>query len=388
MIYGSVVPFEFSEVSSAAASFIPFTDRTELFQERLKESFGREAVALDSGLAAIRLFLRAGGLIPGDEVAVPAYLCERVGRGLISEGYSLRYIDVGDDYNLSVEDFKKKISAKTRAVLAVHSYGIPCRIDDIVEIAGHYGTAVIDDSAQSFGGRYKGKLLGTFGDCGVLSFGWIKPLTAMGGGALLTENRDILQRAKRILKKTGTVKSGLLKACKGAFYLNKPLFYKFAVGFYSNGAAAGQQDKKTTERCEFIASDFHGVQAAMALKQMEKIEAFNRKRAENAVYLAAALSSLPVELPAFPEGTPLLRLPVRFASLPVEKVRQIPGRYLSMGIEAPALYPSLPDLFGDKDRCPNASRLASLTVNLPVHPCLSRDGLERIVSATRKICGK
>lgn len=388
MIYGSVLPFSFKEVSSAAASLLSHGGRLDAFEKKLEEYFGVHAIAVDSGLTAIRVALKAAGLRKGDEIALPAYLCERVGRGLLQEGYSLRFIDVERDYNISVEDFIKKSSGRTRAVIAVHSYGIPCRIDEIAGYAGNLNMLVIDDSAQSFGGRLSGRLLGTFGDAGILSFGWIKPLTAMGGGALLVKDKKLREKARATIRNRKDFRVQLIKLFKSLCYLNKPLYYRVAVDLYGikgRGAAEDNPAPCVMENKEIV-SDFQILQSAIGLVQMERIDSFNKKRLYNSRYLKERLAHLPVVLPEVHEDAPLLRMPVRFPGFSRERTMALSTRYREMGVDAPALYPSLPDLFNIEAGCPNAKLLSDQTLNLPVHPCLDEDDLKRVVEATEKLC--
>lgn len=388
MIYGSVLPFSFKEVSSASASLLSRGERLDAFEKRLEEYFGVYAIAVDSGLTAIRLALKAAGLKKGDEIALPAYLCERVGRGLLREGYSLKFIDVDMDYNISVEDFKKKATDSTKAVIAVHSYGIPCRMEEIAGYAGKLKMLVIDDSAQSFGGRRAGRLLGTFGDAGILSFGWIKPLTAMGGGALLVKDENLREKVRATIRNRKDFKVQLIKLIKSLCYLNKPLYYRVAVDLYGikgRGAAEDNPEPCVMENKEIV-SNFQVVQSAIGLVQMERIGSFNKKRVYNSRYLKERLAHLPVVLPDIHEDAPLLRMPVRFPGLSRGQTLALSGKYRAMGVDAPALYPSLPDLFNIEAGCPNAKVLSDQTLNLPVHPCLDENDLERIVAATEKLC--
>ena len=94
---------------------------------------------------------------------MPAYDCETVARLIIDMGYKLRFVDVDrSTYNMSVEDLTKKISNNTKAIIAIHMFGNPCEMKEIMEIAENYDTAVIEDSAQTIGAEYLGKKTGTF----------------------------------------------------------------------------------------------------------------------------------------------------------------------------------------------------------------------------------
>lgn len=385
MIYSSVLPFTFKEVSSSLLNFFSSQKRIGDFEAKLEDYFGLRAIAVDSGQTAIRLCLKAAGLKAGDEVAIPAYLCERVAKGLTGDGYNLLFIDTDEDYNISIEDFLRKATARTAAVLAVHSYGIPCRIKELARHAKTLGVKVIDDSAQTFGGRLDGKLLGTFGDCGILSFGWFKPLTAMGGGALLSGDDSFIKTARNKLINTQDYSVRSAKLAKSIFYLNKDLYHKVIVNSY-RGGPQGSSSILKSDCGSLIHSSLQASQSSIGIVQMNRIEEFNLRRIENARYLAGQLSGIKASLPEIDPAAPLLRLPMRLFSLSREKTLAVSRRFFEQGVDAPMLYPCLPDVLGAVAKCPNARALSEQTINLPIHPCLDRNDLDRIASVAKKVC--
>ena len=92
---------------------------------------------------------------------------------------------------MDIHDLKKKISKKTTAIVPVHMLGVPCEMDEIIRISKKYKIPVVEDNCESFGGKYKGKHLGTIGDVGVLSFDGGKTITTGEGGAIITNNKKI-----------------------------------------------------------------------------------------------------------------------------------------------------------------------------------------------------
>ena len=393
MIYGSILPFSINDFFRALYGSITGQEQISLFEKRLEEFLGLPAIVVDSGLTSIKLFLRTIGLNSGDEIALPAYLCKWVGKGIMAGGYSLNFIDVDENYNLSPIDLIRKISPKTKAIIAPHTYGIPCKIDEIIKIAASYDIPVLDDSAQSFGGKYNGKLLGTYGHAGIFSFGWIKPLTTMGGGALVSGDTALLQKARSILLTKKDYKTHAVKLYKSFGYINKFLYFRIVEGIYKiKKNVVSQQFARVTTHNRLrqpgkgnIISKFQPVQASVGLTQLARIIEFNRKRMENSSYLINNMATLPITFPAIIPGAPPLRLPARFSNLNKEQTRMLSRLYLANGIEAPMLYPYLPEIFGIKAACPNARILASQTVALPVHPCLTRRDLNKIIQVTRKL---
>lgn len=150
---------------------------------------------MSSGFGAITSALVGLGIGPGDEVIVPAYTYIATALAVTAVGAIPVIADIDETLTLDVNEFEKKISKNTKAVIPVHIMGFPCNMDAINAVARKHGVAVVEDACQAIGGRYKGKFLGTLGDAGAYSFNYYKVLTAGEGGALVTNNRRIYERA-------------------------------------------------------------------------------------------------------------------------------------------------------------------------------------------------
>ena len=103
--------------------------------------------------------------------------------------------DIDDTLNLDPDDIEKRISPHTKAVIPVHMCGAPARIDKIMEVAKKHKLLVLEDNAQSAGGSFRGKKLGTFGDMGIFSFDHYKTMTTGEGGMVLTNSKELYLRA-------------------------------------------------------------------------------------------------------------------------------------------------------------------------------------------------
>lgn len=156
-------------------------------------TLNKRVVALSAGTAAVHLALIACGVGPGDEVLVQSFTFCASSHPVKYLGATPVFVDSEPqtwnmDPDLLEKAIKDRIAAtgrKPKAIVPVALYGMPYRIDKIMEVAGRYDIPVIEDSAEGFGSRYKGQVLGTFGRYGVLSFNGNKMITTSGGGALI-----------------------------------------------------------------------------------------------------------------------------------------------------------------------------------------------------------
>jgi len=169
---------------------------------RFEENFARHmstrfALGVTSGTAALDCAVTGLGVGPGDEVIVPAYTWWSDYTCVINAGALPVFADIDRTLNIDPKDFERKITPRTKAVIAVHLLGGPCDMDPIMEIARQRGVAVLEDAAQCVGGSYCGKKLGSIGDVGIYSFQINKTMTSGEGGAVVTSDPLIYERAAR-----------------------------------------------------------------------------------------------------------------------------------------------------------------------------------------------
>lgn len=179
---------------------VPLGPNVNGFEEDLKQfaGGGKEVVALSSGTAAVHLALIACGVRPGDEVIVQSFTFCASSHPITYLGAVPVFVDSEkDSWNMDpdlLEETVKDRIARTgktpKAIIPVALYGMPYRIDRIMEIADRYGIPVIEDAAEGFGSRFDGRMLGTFGRYGVLSFNGNKMITTSGGGALICPDHE------------------------------------------------------------------------------------------------------------------------------------------------------------------------------------------------------
>lgn len=156
--------------------------------------------AVNSGTSAIFLALKSLGIGQGDEVIIPTLTMIATVNAVKWTGATPVLIDSTseNDWNMSVEEFQKKISKKTKAVIPVHLYGYPCAMDEITKIAKSNNIFVIEDAAEAMGSKYKGSKLGSLGDLSCFSLYANKIITTGNGGFVASNNEDYINKIKKI----------------------------------------------------------------------------------------------------------------------------------------------------------------------------------------------
>ena len=180
---------------------VPLGPNVNGFEEDLKHFVGgqHEVVALSAGTAAVHLALLACGVGPGDEVLVQSFTFCASSHPITYLGATPVFVDSEPEtWNMDPELLEKaikdrivKTGKKPKAIVPVALYGMPYDCERIMEIANRYDIPVVEDAAEGFGSRFDGKVLGTFGKFGVLSFNGNKMITTSGGGALICPDCEV-----------------------------------------------------------------------------------------------------------------------------------------------------------------------------------------------------
>jgi len=173
------------------------------FENKLKDYLGAQHVlAVNTGTTALHIALDAFGIKDGDEVIVPSLtFCAGI-QVITALGARPVFCEINpDNLNMDIADVKKRITAKTKAIMPVHYCGQACDMDALMEIGKKHNIVIIEDAAHAFGSSYKGKKIGTIGDATCFSFDPIKSLTCGEGGAVVLADDKIAEliRTKRIL---------------------------------------------------------------------------------------------------------------------------------------------------------------------------------------------
>ena len=199
--------------STFVSSIGPYVDQ---FERALEDFTGSKyAIAVVNGTSALHISLKLGGVIEQDEVLIPALTFVATANAVVYCGATPHFVE-SEETSLGIDTQKLReylqlntkqidnncVNIKTnkiiRAIVPMHTFGHPVNLDQLLEIAKEFNIVIIEDAAESLGSFYNGKHTGTFGLLGVLSFNGNKVITTGGGGAILTNDEKLAQRAKHL----------------------------------------------------------------------------------------------------------------------------------------------------------------------------------------------
>ncbi|MFJ5954980.1 DegT/DnrJ/EryC1/StrS family aminotransferase [Paenarthrobacter sp. NPDC092416] len=309
---------------------------------------GRAAVAVNSGTSGLHLGLLAAGIGPGDEVIVPSFTFAATANSVALTGATPVFADVTlDHYTLDPASVEAKITDKTAAVMPVHLYGHPFDVDAIGALATKHGIKVFEDAAQAHGAAVNGRKVGTFGDFAMFSLYPTKNMTSGEGGMVSTGLADV-ERRLRLLRNQGMERQ----------YENE------LVGFNAR---------------------MTNIHAAIGRVQLTKVLGWTKTRQENAAFFDANIEG--VITPQVAEGYEHVyhQYTIRIAEDRDGFAKALREEYnVGCGVYYPIPNHRLAP-FKTADELPVTEEAAASVLSLPVHPSLSQDDLERIVSAVNAV---
>ena len=191
---------EDEEIKAAldALSNLELTVGTKIreFEIAFSSYIGRNSVSTSSGTSALHLALITLGISKNDEVILPSYTCIAVALPVLYQQAKPILVDINDEYNISVEDIRRKITDKTKVIIVPHMFGYPADLCEIKELCEEKGIYLVEDCAQSMGALYHGKKVGCTGDLSIFSFYATKMMTTIQGGMVCTNNLDWIETIK------------------------------------------------------------------------------------------------------------------------------------------------------------------------------------------------
>lgn len=170
------------------------------FEEKMSEMVGRRfGIAVANGTAALEVAMQAIGIGENDEVIMPTFTIISCAMAVTKLGAKPVLIDSDvNTWNMNVNEIEAKITARTKAIMVVHLYGLPVEMDKILELAKKYNLKVVEDSAEMHGQVYRGKPCGSFGDISTFSFYPNKHITTGEGGMVVTDDEELAERCRML----------------------------------------------------------------------------------------------------------------------------------------------------------------------------------------------
>ncbi len=312
-------------------------------------------IATSSGTAALTVALDAAGIVPGARVITTPFSFVATASTILHKHARPVFVDIDPrTFNLNPDAVAEALAETpdVQAILPVHLYGLPCRMDALMRLARAHSVLVIEDAAQAHGATFAGRRVGTFGEAGIFSFYPSKNLTTGEGGMIVTGDRALADRA-RLLVNCGQTGE----------YVYEALGYNFRM----------------TE-----------IAGALGGAQLAHLDEWIARRRRNAARLSAALADL--EWLAVPhEPADCVHVYHQY-TVRVPRGRDRLRRHLeTAGIASRVYYPQpihhsplFRRLGYGETRCPEAERAAREVLSLPVHPALREDEIDRIIQAVRR----
>ncbi len=363
---------EIAEVAETLRSgWITTGPRVARFEREFAELVGAEAaLGVSSGTDAMQVALATLGVGPGDEViTTPMTFCSTV-HVIEHVGATPVLVDVEPE-TLCIDPVAvaAAVGPKTRAILPVHLYGHPCDMGALLDIAGEHGLQIIEDAAHSLPASWQGKAVGSIGDLTAFSFYATKNLTTAEGG-MLTGSRELVDRARP------WALHGMSRDAHDRYQSGGSWYYEVVLPGY---------------KCNMT-----DLQAALGLRQLEKLEGFQRRRREIVARYTAAFADAPaieppVERPGVSSAWHLYVIRLRLERLSIDRnrfIEELTARNIGTSVHfIPVhLHPYYRDRYGfSPEDFPMAHAAYHRIISLPLHPRLSDEDVNDVIEAVIEV---
>ncbi len=324
------------------------------FEEKFANYSGtKHGIATSSGTTALDVAIKSLNIEEGDKVITTPFTFIASSNSILYSKADPIFADVKEDtFNIDPDSVREllKEHPDTKALMIVHLFGLSCDMDEIMEIVNKHNLLLIEDSAQAHGATYKGRKVGSFGDVSAFSFYPTKNMTTSEGGIVLTDDQEIMERARLLLNHGSPEK-----------YHHDILGYNYRMT---------------------------NISAAIGLVQFKKLDQFNKQRQENARRLTEGLNDLTwLQTPVVPadRGHVFHQYTVKVDDRE-EFLKYLQEKEIGYGIHypMPAYEQKLYKDLGYKDTsCPVSEKLCDQVVSLPVHPALSDEDIDYIIDSLR-----
>jgi UDP-4-keto-6-deoxy-N-acetylglucosamine 4-aminotransferase len=337
------------------------------FEKMVADYVGAKyAVAISNGTSALHAACFAAGIQPGDEVITTPLTFAASSNCVLYCGGTPVFADVDPKtYNIDPEDICRKITDKTKAIIAVHLAGQPCDMDEIHKIAKEHDLLVIEDGAHALGSVYKGKKVGTLSDMTTFSFHPVKPITTGEGGMIVTDNEEFYKKMVLFRGHGITRDENLMTRNDGPwFYQQLDLGYNYRIT---------------------------DIQCALGCSQMKKLDRFLARRKEivaryNEAFADCENIVTPYQLPETESGWHLYIVQVKNCDRReiFEALREH-GIAVNVHYIPVYLHPYYQE-HGYKDvHCRNAEEVYSHIISLPLYPTLTEEQQQYVIETLKYV---
>lgn len=325
------------------------------------------AVAISNGTSALHAACFAAGIGRGDEVITTPLTFAASANCVLYCGGTPVFADVDPyTYNIDPEDIRKKITDKTKAIIAVHLAGQPCDMDEIHSIAQEHNLIVIEDGAHALGSVYKGKKVGCLSDMTTFSFHPVKPITTGEGGMIMTDNEELYKRLVLFRSHGITRDESMMTRNEGPwFYQQLDLGYNYRIT---------------------------DIQCALGCSQMRKLDKFLKRRRElaeryNNAFIECDNIVTPYQLSDTQSGWHLYIVQVKnHDRKQVFETLRDKGIGVNVHYIPVYMHPYYQE-HGYKDvHCANAEEIYSHIISLPLYPGLTDDQQDYVIDTLKQLC--
>lgn len=338
------------------------------FEQTVADYVGAKyAVAISNGTSALHAACFAAGIGPGDEVITTPLTFAASANCVLYCGGTPVFADVDPKtYNIDPEDIRRKITDRTKAIIAVHLAGQPCDMDAIHSIAREHGLIVIEDGAHALGSVYKGKKVGSLSDMTTFSFHPVKPITTGEGGMIVTDNEEFYKKMALFRSHGITRDDSMMTRNDG------PWFYQqFDLGY----------NYRITD-----------IQCALGCSQMKKLDRFLARRKEIVVRYNEAFADCdniitPYQLSDTESGWHLYIVQVKNCDRrQVFEAMREKGIGVNVHYIPVYMHPYYQEHGYENVHCANAEEIYSHIISLPLYPGLTSEQQDYVIDTLKSLC--
>ena len=336
------------------------------FEKMVADYVGAKyAVAISNGTSALHAACFAAGIQPGDEVITTPLTFAASSNCVLYCGGTPVFADVDPKtYNIDPEDIRRKITDKTKAIIAVHLAGQPCDMDEIHKIAKEHNLLVIEDGAHALGSVYKGKKVGTLSDMTTFSFHPVKPITTGEGGMIVTDNEEFYKKMMLFRSHGITRDENLMTRNDGPwFYQQLDLGYNYRIT---------------------------DIQCALGCSQMKKLDRFLSRRKEivaryNEAFADCENIVTPYQLPETESGWHLYIVQVKNCDRrKVFEALREQGIAVNVHYIPVYMHPYYQEHGYKEIHCRKAEEVYSHIISLPLYPTLTEEQQEFVIQGIKQ----